>query len=235
MQPYLTILWCCMPVGAYWATVLFCYTMGWDDHAMQDTKRNKPSISEVLQAVISLHVLNILSSIYFDWNVDDTGWSSWNIVLGMIITDTEQYVTHRAQHMIPCLYAYHKIHHEIHSPYSIAAIYHGLFNPAVILDSAVTLSMYALAGLTFKERQFTLLLAYIAVVLDHCQHPLSNGFHWVHHHTNINKNFQAPFFTFWDRVFGTYQAPNNPLIPDPTLRTKLTSLSPSPLSDPSQS
>ena len=52
-------------------------------------------------------------------------------------------------------------------------------------------------------------IAYVATVLQHTDlNTFHSNYHRVHHEKNVNCNYQQPFFTYWDRLFGTYVDPN---------------------------
>ncbi|XP_029960736.1 cholesterol 25-hydroxylase-like protein [Salarias fasciatus] len=122
---------------------------------------------------------------------------------------------HYCIHRVPWLYRrVHRMHHQHHIPFAMAA---------QDASSAELLSLLLLALLSARllschplsEAVFHLLNSWLAVE-DHCGydlpfavHKLLPGMggapHHMSHHKRQNINY-APYFTHWDRLFGTYRA-----------------------------
>lgn len=145
--------------------------------------------------------------------------SCWTLCLEVaacfLLFDFFFFLWHYYIHRVPWLYrAIHRMHHQHHIPFALAA---------QDASSAELLSLLVLALLSARllschplsEAAFHLLNSWLAVE-DHCgydlpfaMHKLLPGMggapHHQSHHRRQNINY-APYFTHWDRLFGTYRA-----------------------------
>ncbi|XP_069557722.1 erlin-2 isoform X2 [Brachyistius frenatus] len=132
-----------------------------------------------------------------------------------LLFDALFFVWHYTMHRVPCLYrSIHQMHHQHHVPFALAA---QDASPAELLSLLLlALSSTRVVGChPLSEVVFHLTNSWLAVE-DHCGYnlpwalhrllPVLGGapHHQAHHRTQ-NSNY-APYFTHWDRLFGTYQA-----------------------------
>jgi len=165
---------------------------------------------KVFKNVLSLTLSTIPANcLLFYFNIiskDDFRWHY--LLIGIWWIDTIEYATHYIMHKIPFLYKnFHKEHHRLHIPYSYGALYNSTFEAG--LTSSMMLYGFYLLGISFPEFIAVTALANIATVLDHSNEltffNYKRKFHHLHHSKYQNANFQQPFFTYYDRLFGTYR------------------------------
>lgn len=138
-----------------------------------------------------------------------------NIFVAFIIIDTWQFMLHRFMHMHPFFYRhFHSRHHMLYVPYAYGALFN---NPVegLMLDTVGTGVASMVVHLSQRECILLYTFATMKTVDDHCGYsfwfdpfqrlfPNNSIYHDIHHqHFGIKYNFSQPFFTFWDRVFGT--------------------------------
>ena len=140
--------------------------------------------------------------------------------LGAIfILDTWQYWLHRAMHTNKFLYRhFHSHHHRLYVPYAFGALYNHPLE-GLALDTLGAGLGYLLTGMSVRESVFFYAFSTAKTVDDHCGYLLpfdplqiffSNNarYHDIHHQSyGIKKNFSQPYFTFWDKICGTYMDP----------------------------
>ena len=165
------------------------------------------SVASVQGAIIALYAL-VASGIPWTW---PTAWWGW--IAGFVAIDLAEYLSHRASHMRPVLWAIHAVHHQ--SPeYNLSLNFRlGVLGPATTLPFHLLL---AITGMPVE--MFALLLAIQAagMVLTHARYPGTLGWlghllnapawHRVHHsavHAHRDLNFGAVLIV-WDRLFGTF-------------------------------
>tara|TARA_A100001015_G_scaffold274727_1_gene331345 strand:- start:353 stop:1009 length:657 start_codon:yes stop_codon:yes gene_type:complete len=155
--------------------------------------------------VNSLLVYPIYS--FFGFEIEE--FRSFQIVLGILIVDTVEYFYHRFYHKIPFLYKHlHSAHHNIYLSPDVSFTNNEI--EPLVTSTSVFLSL--LCFLSFFEYIIVSSLSFIATIADHTN-TRKNKFHYIHHHVNKNTNFQQPFFTFWDHIFGTYNPKSSLKIP----------------------
>lgn len=155
----------------------------------------------------------MLPSSYYDYAPNP---SATNVILQFLCVDFFTYINHVAEHSLSELYrAAHKAHHKFTAPQ--------LFNAfdATILDAVllILLPLYATATLchvhTWDYVVFgTMYSTYFMLIHSEYAHFFDGYFgklgiytaedHQVHH-ALFNYNY-SHFFTYWDRIFGTYRA-----------------------------
>ncbi|KAL0664828.1 hypothetical protein Bca4012_101666 [Brassica carinata] len=137
------------------------------------------------------------------------------ILIAMFIFDTCQYIVHRYMHHNKFLYRHvHSHHHRLVVPNAVGALYN---HPVeVISDMLGGAAAFFASGMTPRTSVWFFCLVTVKTVDDHCGlripgnlfHVLfkNNGaYHDIHHQVNgVKYNYSQPFFTFWDRVMGTY-------------------------------
>lgn len=137
------------------------------------------------------------------------------VVACFLLFDTLFFVWHYSMHRIPWLYRrIHQMHHQHHVTFALAAQDASSAELLSLLLLALS-STWVLGCHPLSEVLFHLLNSWLAVE-DHCGynfpwslHNLVPGmggapYHQAHHSLQ-NTNY-APYFTHWDRIFGTYRA-----------------------------
>lgn len=140
-------------------------------------------------------------------------------LVAIFILDTWQYWLHRAMHTNKWLYKhFHSHHHRLYVPYAFGALYNHPVE-GLLLDTIGAGLGYLITGMTTKESIFFYAFSTAKTVDDHCGYLLpidplqvffSNNarYHDIHHQSyGIKKNFSQPYFTFWDKLCGTYMDP----------------------------
>ena len=174
------------------------------------------NISEILTRVINTQLIQLFLAYVTDSN--ERGELSLitipKIFLAMIVMDTYQYFIHYYLHQNKYLYKnIHSIHHKISQPYSFMALYNSYIE-SIILDVGSALFTELICGLTKYEAILFFSIATMKTVSDHSSYmlpydpftyfPNNAKYHEIHHdYKGFNKNFQQPFFTFWDSYFKT--------------------------------
>eukprot|EP01025_Chloroclados_australasicus_P021903 TRINITY_DN22838_c0_g1_i1.p2 TRINITY_DN22838_c0_g1~~TRINITY_DN22838_c0_g1_i1.p2 ORF type:complete len:249 (+),score=12.66 TRINITY_DN22838_c0_g1_i1:231-977(+) len=193
----------------------------------EEIKRNPVKKWKVVLLVISQQVGQCILGILIMDPKDDVRPNEpfFDIVLqwitGMLVMDAWQYTIHRLFHEIPSLYRnVHSWHHRLYVPYAYGA----LFNHPVegfMLDTIGGGLSYFIAGMSNSTAAWFFTFATFKTVMDHCGYvwpvnpinPLFQNnalYHDLHHQPHgIKKNYCQPFFTVWDRVFGSYENPSD--------------------------
>ncbi|MBW2719598.1 MAG: sterol desaturase family protein [Deltaproteobacteria bacterium] len=164
-----------------------------------------------LMLPIHLLIAKNYSQMYYD--VSDHGWA-WifgQVVLLLIFTETLIYWTHYAFHRVPWLWKYvHERHHKyvVPTPYSALS-----FNP---MDSFLQAVPHHIAAFFFPLHAVVYVASVTFVTLwAVCIHDRVSFFRWpwlnyTDHHTlhHWYSDFNlGQYFTFWDRIVGTYRSP----------------------------
>ena len=109
---------------------------------------------------------------------------------------------------------FHSRHHRLYVPYAFGALYNHPVE-GFLLDTAGTGVAFLTARMSTRQSMWFFTFSTIKTVDDHCgyafpwdplQHFTSNNaaYHDIHHQSwGIKTNFSQPFFTIWDRWFGT--------------------------------
>lgn len=139
-------------------------------------------------------------------------------LLSLFVLNFAQYWTHRAQHAVPWLWRFHAVHHSVREMDSMNSYTHPV-------DSlGWQLAHNTLLALIVVDYQMMVWIGGMIVIHDRLLHTraqvnfgifhhvlIDNRHHFVHHSADsrdFNKNFSA-WFTFWDKVFGTYSPPRD--------------------------
>jgi sphinganine C4-monooxygenase len=204
-----------LPVATFWTTVAW-YT--WRGMAVpaDEPAAGSPTIGDMSLRMLQINLLHIVSTLA---NIGVTNFLSgsvqpgfsfrwWTVPIGVVAMDTIQYICHRTFHTFPSLYRFHKVHHESKALHSVGALYNSFFE-VVCTGAAMGILFYNILG--FQPFEFAVLssLSFIQTIREHTP-ALGKTRHWVHHNPNIHANFQQPFFSYWDRLLGTYQPPPPP-------------------------
>lgn len=149
------------------------------------------------------------------WWAYTWGWPAARLAGAIVIIDLWQYWLHRVMHMNKTLYRrFHLRHHRLYVPYAYGALYNDPVE-GFLLDTLGT----GIAGLVTRLLARELIVLYTFATLktvdDHCGYrlpydifqiifPNNSVYHDIHHQIwGIKHNFSQPFFTVWDRMFGT--------------------------------
>ncbi|KAK6201013.1 fatty acid hydroxylase superfamily-domain-containing protein [Scheffersomyces amazonensis] len=143
------------------------------------------------------------------------GWSLVRITFAFLIIDTWQYWLHRIMHVNKYLYRrFHSRHHRLYVPYAYGALYNDPVE-GFLLDTLGTGLANIITKLCPREAIVLYTFATLKTVDDHCGYrlpfdlfqiifPNNSIYHDIHHQTwGIKNNFSQPFFTYWDKLFGT--------------------------------
>ncbi|CAK37185.1 uncharacterized protein An01g10030 [Aspergillus niger] len=158
---------------------------------------------------------------FTSWELSTAGFIYWffipalQFIWGVCVVDTWQYFLHRAMHLNRWLYVtFHSRHHRLYVPYAFGALYNHPVE-GFLLDTAGTGVAFLTARMSNRQSMWFFTFSTIKTVDDHCgyafpwdplQHFTSNNaaYHDIHHQSwGIKTNFSQPFFTIWDRWFGT--------------------------------
>ncbi|CAJ0765373.1 1392_t:CDS:2 [Entrophospora sp. SA101] len=134
----------------------------------------------------------------------------------MILLDTWQYFMHRYFHQNTFLYRHiHSLHHKLYAPYAFGALYNHPIE-GFIMDTVGAGLSFKISGLSTRGGMLFFGFATLKTVDDHCGYALpfnpiqkifgnNSAYHDIHHQVyGIKMNYSQPFFTFWDRILGTY-------------------------------
>ena len=141
---------------------------------------------------------------------DPFGVTFSRTVACVLIIDTIKYWSHRFFHTPYMFEAIHYVHHSVGKPVPSVSFANNSLEIVLTNPAIVVLSL--LCGVTFLEFIIVMSLAFVATASDHANTD-PRAFHMLHHCGNKNTNFQQPFFTFWDRICGTYNHNTVPKIP----------------------
>eukprot|EP01097_Dermamoeba_algensis_P000274 TRINITY_DN1102_c0_g1_i1.p1 TRINITY_DN1102_c0_g1~~TRINITY_DN1102_c0_g1_i1.p1 ORF type:complete len:142 (-),score=41.30 TRINITY_DN1102_c0_g1_i1:126-551(-) len=133
----------------------------------------------------------------------------------MVILDTHQYFFHRWFHTNKFLYKHvHSHHHRLYVTYAFGALYNHWLE-GITLDTIGGAVAFYFSGMSVREGMFFFSFSTMKTVDDHSGYSFpwdpfqifSNNaaYHDIHHQPKgIKSNFSQPYFTFWDRLLGTY-------------------------------
>ena len=157
---------------------------------------------------VELMIIKGNSQVYFDVSEKGWGYLAVSILLVLVIAETLIYWIHRALHT-PWLYQHlHRFHHQFREPTPFVSV---SFHP---LDAFFQASPYHLCALFLPVHVWVyhgfIILAMIWATVIHDRVRLVStelvnhtGCHTVHH-WYFGFNY-GQFFTFWDRLCGTYR------------------------------
>lgn len=140
---------------------------------------------------------------------------SARMVVAFLLVDTWQFFLHMLMHKSSFLYRHlHSVHHRLFVPYAYGALYNSILE-GFLLDTLGTGLSQLVTGLTPREAIILYTFSTMKTVDDHCGYslpldpfqfffPNNAAYHDIHHqHFGIKTNYAQPFFTFWDKLFGT--------------------------------
>ncbi|KAL5729959.1 sphingolipid C4-monooxygenase [Ranunculus cassubicifolius] len=136
----------------------------------------------------------------------------------MLVVDAWNYFMHRYLHHNKFLYKHiHSYHHRLVVPYAFGALYNHPLEGLLMDIIGGSLSFF-LSGMSPRASIFFFSFTTIKGIDDHCGLWLpgnvfrifftnNTAYHDIHHQLYGTKyNFSQPFFSFWDRILGTYMA-----------------------------
>ncbi|PRP87482.1 sphingoid base hydroxylase 1 [Planoprotostelium fungivorum] len=200
-------------------------------HPEEELTKNRVGRLDVFKGVVLQQIAQAGLAFVFLWlqgtkelDERDTLFDNYllpalKFMMGMIIMDTWQYFLHRLFHQNKWLYRnIHAWHHTLYVPYAYGALYN---NPieGFLFDSLGAAAAAELSGMTVRGSIFFWCFSTLKTVDDHCGYnfpydPLQRFFgnnafyHDLHHQLHgLKVNFSQPYFTFWDRILGTYEDP----------------------------
>ena len=145
------------------------------------------------------------------------------ILLPILLFDGLYYGFHRAQHRFAVLWRFHRVHHSIVSLNCVNSYHHALEEvmrfPFIALPLALLINidaprLFLLSAAAAGWSQY--IHSDTAVHLGRWHTVFAdNAYHRIHHSVidrHFHRNFAA-FFSLWDRLFGTYQAPERGPLP----------------------
>ncbi len=140
-------------------------------------------------------------------------------IMAFAAADLLDYALHRAAHHLSWLWRLHAAHHsDPHLDASTGARFHPL---EVSINAAVKIAFFAVSGLPLWIEGVRVILLNSFLFIQHANVDfppgierlrwllITPGIHRLHHNPEtpfINSNY-GMFFSFWDRIFGTFRAP----------------------------
>lgn len=200
------------PFFAYWFACLFCsfFKDKTSNFLVKNNTLNTIPVETVFKNVLAVTASTIIGNVLLlFFKIFPTNIFRWYyLLIGIWWVDTIEYIVHYTMHKIPFLYKhFHKTHHKLHNTYSFGALYNSSFEAG--LTSSMMLYGFYFLGISFEEFICVTTLANIATVFDHSEElsffNYKRKFHSLHHSKYQNANFQQPFFTYYDKIFGTYK------------------------------
>eukprot|EP01024_Parvocaulis_polyphysoides_P065424 TRINITY_DN7634_c0_g2_i3.p1 TRINITY_DN7634_c0_g2~~TRINITY_DN7634_c0_g2_i3.p1 ORF type:complete len:273 (-),score=7.77 TRINITY_DN7634_c0_g2_i3:274-1020(-) len=189
------------------------------------SKRNQVSKWKVVLMVFSQQVGQVILGLIIMDEEDNTRPNETvfdiilQVIVGMLVMDGWQYTIHRLFHEVPALYkSIHSWHHQLYVPYAFGALFNHPLE-GFLMDTAGAGLSFFVAGMSNKTAAFFFTFSTYKTLMDHCGYrwPINPmypffennaSYHDVHHQPyGIKKNYCQPYFTVWDRLFGSYEAP----------------------------
>lgn len=151
-----------------------------------------------------------LTKVYF--RVEDYGWLYlFGSFIGMwLVNDAWQYWTHRALHTNLGFKMFHRIHHKFNAPSTYATMaFHPVescvqFHPSLLIFVApVYFPLMVAVSLLFFTISVMEHSGFYILPYERFSWLFSTPIHHDLHHSRFRYNF-AVYFTFWDRLCGTF-------------------------------
>lgn len=150
----------------------------------------------------------VAGGIPWTWSI-----SPWTWVAGFVAIDLAEYLSHRASHERPLLWAMHAVHHQA-PEYNLSLNFRlGIFGPLTGLPFHLLL---ALAGMPVEMFVVLLPVQAFGMIFTHARYPGTLGvfglvlnapaWHRVHHsaeQVHRDRNYGAVLI-IWDRLLGTF-------------------------------
>lgn len=141
------------------------------------------------------------------------------VVVAFAVLDTWSYFTHRYFHTNKWLYRHvHSQHHKLIVTYSFGGHYmHPIEGLSESIGSALSVIV---SGMSARTSTYFFSFALMKLVDDHCGMVIpGNPFHFfftnnseyhdIHHQLYGTKFNFSVYFTFWDKILGTYMLPSS--------------------------
>jgi sterol desaturase/sphingolipid hydroxylase (fatty acid hydroxylase superfamily) len=145
------------------------------------------------------------------------------VLLGFVLLDLWQYVSHTLLHHIPLLWRFHAVHHNADRLdatvamrfHALEVAVHGLMTIPVAVALGIGIEIVALYNLVLLPMSmFHHSDMNIPPLVDRCLRTIvvTPRMHWIHHsrwQPETDSNYSA-VFSVWDRLFGTMRAREHP-------------------------
>ncbi|KAI3894415.1 hypothetical protein MKX03_016921 [Papaver bracteatum] len=196
----------------------------------ENAAKNVVPIPTVIKAVLLQQLIQTTLSYLLFW-VSNSMLSSSEVVVqtsfpiqllqfivAMLVTDAWQYFGHRYMHQNKFLYQHiHSLHHRVVVPYAFGTFYNHPLD-GLLLDTFGGIASMLISGMTARTSVFFFSFTIIKAIDDHSGlwlpqynlfqliFPCNTAYHDIHHYgvRGIKYNYSVPFFTFWDKLYGTH-------------------------------
>lgn len=197
-----------LPFLIYWTSSIITFLFSRTRKSLEDRKNNSVHPLSVFYDVFFSTFLSLptyyLCDIYLfekTGSIYNIRW--WYLLFGVWLVDTFEYIFHYSCHYFPVLYRnIHSVHHQIRNTYSYGALYQSMSESLIEMVGLMYLFFYC----SFFYEEFIIVMS-MAVFAGVLEHTTPNSFHYIHHSSHPNSNFQTPFFTYYDHLFGTHYKP----------------------------
>ena len=189
-------------------------------------KHTARNIGLLLFFIIITIPVNYLAAAWYNYT-DAHHWGLLNlfsihpilkIILGIVILDCGDYFYHRLSHKTNLIWRFHKIHHsDMEMDSTTTYRFHPFDNIGVTISEMTTAAIFGY-GVDTVLVYFTIYIPLLFIQHTNLKFPnwfekpfervfATANFHRVHHsypQQYTDSNYGA-LFSFWDRLFGTYQ------------------------------
>ena len=191
---------------------------GYEADAEQNRNARKWGVYSILgNAVLTIPFHWALAQGYGQiyWDVSDHGWG-WmilSVVLILVVTETLIYWIHRALHGDFLYHRLHKHHHSYQVTTSwVSTAFHPFDSFAQALPHHLCAFLFPVHGLVYLG-MVGFVTVWAVMIHDRVSFVRWAGINFTGHHTLHHwygdYNY-GQFFTFWDRIGGTYKNPDDP-------------------------
>ncbi|KAM4624307.1 cholesterol 25-hydroxylase-like protein [Polymixia lowei] len=139
---------------------------------------------------------------------------TWGLLACLLLFDFQYFIWHLLHHRVPWLYrTFHKVHHTNTATSALTTEYSGAWE-TLSLGFFAAINPFIFRCHPLTEMAFNVLNIWLSVE-DHCGYDLpwathnlvpwglyGGAPHHDFHHLKFKSNY-APYFTHWDRLFGT--------------------------------
>ncbi|KAI3902135.1 hypothetical protein MKW92_008544 [Papaver armeniacum] len=202
-------------------------------HTRKEAKKNVVPIPTVIKGVLLQQSIQATVAMFIFWVHNSMLRSSevqvqpsfpiqlLQIIVAMLVTDAWQYFGHRYLHQNKFLYQHiHSVHHKVVVPYAFGTSYNLSYNhplEGLFLDTFGGAASMLISGMTARTSVFFFCFSIIKGIYDHSGlwlpgynilhlFPSNPAYHDIHHYygaRGVKYNYAQPFFTFWDKLYGT--------------------------------
>ncbi|KAI3908621.1 hypothetical protein MKW92_037190 [Papaver armeniacum] len=221
------------PVVVYWLYAGFYHILPPLDHYRLHTRKEAASqnVVPVPTVIKRCSIATVYSSYCGVFVVNNSMLSSSEVevqppfpiqllqfIVAMLVTDAWQYFGHRYMHQNKYLYQHiHSLHHSVVVPYAFGTFYNHPLE-GLLLDTFGGVASMLISGMTARTSVFFFCFSIIKGIDDHSGlwlphynlfqliFPCNTAYHDIHHYRirGIKYNYSQPFFTFWDKLYGTH-------------------------------